>query len=113
MRITLDDVGPRRDLDRADARGAEFRFGNRDEPVLVHRVPAVTDRGVPEPGIDPALDIVLERHDGAGRAENQEEERRDEPEIQVDCEDRPIASRDSNRTRAKLSSGPNSVATGR
>jgi len=37
---------------------------------------ALTDRGIPQSRVDPTLDIMLERHDGAGRAKNQEEEGR-------------------------------------
>jgi hypothetical protein len=39
----------------------------------------LTDGRMPQPGIDPAFDVVLECHDRAGRAENQQVQRRNEP----------------------------------
>ena len=81
----LDEVGARGDLDGGDARAVERGFHNGDEPIFVE--PLRAGRGMPESGIDPALDVVLERHDRAGHAEDQQEERRNQSEVEVNFQD--------------------------
>ena len=73
-------------LHGADARGGKFPFDFADELLLSHLAGA--DGDIPEPWMQPVIDISFERHYASGEAENDEEDCRYEPKIEMCLEDR-------------------------
>ena len=57
-------------------------LGDRDQIVFGQRTAALSD--IPELRMEPVRDIVLERHDAAGEAEDDEKNSRGESDVKMD-----------------------------